>query len=265
MNVEYEISRETKPELEIIDTGGVKFAHMHNPIEIIVVTKGVMAVTEGGVTKQLEENEAAIADSYTPHAYEKNDGNTAVVLIIPEYYLADYRAVMRGKTFSDPFLPAAGGARVRKLIELLEDEPQQSLAARGLVNAILGEFTRFLTPTDRISDPSIVMRDALLYLSDNFTEPITLSALAKQFGYAPTHFSRIFNAYTGTNLNGFLGNLRAEYAAGLLRSGQSVTDAAMNAGFASIRTFYRAFRKKYGVCPRALGEPGVDPDEMKIR
>ena len=171
MNVEYEISRETKPELEIIDTGGV-YAHMHNPIEIIVVTKGVMAVTEGGVTKQLEENEAAIADSYTPHAYEKTDGNTAVVLIIPEYYLADYRAVMRGKTFSDPFLPATGGTRVRKLIELLEDEPQQSLAARGLVNAILGEFTRHLAPTDRISDPSLVMRDALLYLSDNFTEPI---------------------------------------------------------------------------------------------
>lgn len=251
MDVTYEITRERKAGFDIIDTQGTE-AHIHHQIEILVVTCGAMDVTEGGVTKRLKENEAAIADSYTPHSYVKEPTNAALAVVIPENYLADYRAVMRGKTFLDPFLSVEGGTRVRKLIELLKGSSEQSLSTRGLINAVLGEFTGRLPLTDRISDPSLVMRDALLYLSDNFTEPVTLTALAKRFGYAPTHFSRIFNAYTGVNLNEYLGNLRAECAAGLLQSGQSVTDAAMNAGFSSIRTFYRAFKRKYGVCPKEI-------------
>lgn len=251
MDVEYEILREKMGELAVFETQGVS-AHMHHQVEVIAVKTGELTVTEGGTTRTLGEGEAAIADSYTPHAYRKGPDSVGVVVIIPKDYLADYRAVMRGKTFLSPFMPEEGGRRVLQMVELLSGEPGDSLAARGLVNAVLGEFTRFLTPTERVTDPTLVMRDVLIYLSDNFTDPITLTALSRRFGYAPTHFSRVFNAYTGANLNEYLGALRAEHAAGLLKSGQSVTDAAMNAGFSSIRTFYRAFRRKYGVCPRQL-------------
>lgn len=272
MDVQYEIEREKVDRLALITTVGAD-EHFHNQIELVVVTEGFVSVTEGSVTRRLGENEAAIADSYIPHAYRKEKGGNATAVIVPKEFLTDYRAVMNGKTFLDPFLPADRGCRVRRLVELLGESfdrigyderwrglhsDRPTLTVRGLVNAILGEFVEGCSLTARVGDSTTDMRDVLLYLSDNFTERITLTDLARKFGYAPTHFSRVFNSYTGRNLNEYLGTLRAEHAAGLILGGQSVTDAAMNAGFQSMRTFYRAFSRRYGCRPAKLSRREVE-------
>lgn len=252
MDAEYEKAREGIAALEVFLTDGVG-AHIHHQVEAIVVRKGALYVTEGSVTERLTEGQAAIADSYTVHAYLREPESEGIVMIVPKEYLGDYRLFMRGKTFGSAFVTdRARGGRILEMMELLKEERGDSLAARGLVNAVLGQYIDSLPLKQRDSDPALFMRDALIYLSDNFTEAITLKSLAKRFGYTPTHFSRVFNAYTGGGINEFLGSLRAEYAAGLLRGGASVTDAAMDAGFASMRTFYRAFKNKYGVTPRAF-------------
>jgi AraC-like DNA-binding protein len=93
------------------------------------------------------------------------------------------------------------------------------------------------------------MRDILTYLHVSCGEPLTLDSVSRRFGYTATHFSRLFNAYTGTNLSEYLNAVRADSAAALLKKGENATSAAMNSGFDSLRTFYRAFSRRYGVPP----------------
>lgn len=267
MNVTYEVGREINPALVICSTQGCT-PHIHHQIEIVVVTRGSYTVSEGGACAELHENEAAIADSYIPHTYARvTPDSRASVVIIPKDYLSDYKTALRGKTFAYPFLDEVAGRRVRAFVNMLSlgkvdlgtrsyertvSSDQKTLVEQGLVNAILGEFVNGLPLADRERDPAFVMHDVLLFLADNFTEQLTLDGLAKRFGYAPTHFSRLFNAYTGLHLAEYLGLMRVEYAAGLLRNGQSVTAAAMNAGFQSMRTFYRVFAETYRCTPKEL-------------
>ena len=159
---------------------------------------------------------------------------------------------MKGRTFAESVISdGTEGGRILKLLELLKSERPDSLAARGMVTAILGEFVERLPKRARNTDNQTdLMRDALLYLTDNFTEPLSLGILAKKYGYTPSHFSRIFNAYTGKSLTSYLGTLRAERAAELLSAGRSVTEAAAEAGFLSMRSFYRIFSDVHGATPR---------------
>lgn len=246
-----EKSRELDNTLAILVTSGCA-AHFHNQVEVLAVRRGAVNVTVNGISRLLTAGHAAIADSYAVHAWAPEPRSEGVVLIVPTQYLTEYAALMKGRTFSEPIITdGTEGQRILKLLELLKSERPGSLAARGLVTAILGEFVERLPLKDRYtSDQTSLMRDILLYITDTFTEPHTSVSLAKKFGFTPSHFSRIFNAYTGDNVNRYLNALRVERAAALLAAGRTITDAAADAGFLSMRTFYRTFAETYRVTPK---------------
>lgn len=243
--------RELDGRLEIMVTHGCT-AHFHSQVELLAVRRGAVNVTVNGVSRRLTAGNAVIADSYALHAWAPEPRGEGVVLIVPVKYLAEYSAIMKGRTFAESVISdGTEGGRILKLLELLKSERPDSLAARGMVTAILGEFVERLPKRARNTDNQTdLMRDALLYLTDNFTEPLSLGILAKKYGYTPSHFSRIFNAYTGKSLTSYLGTLRAERAAKLLSAGRSVTEAAAEAGFLSMRSFYRIFSDVHGATPR---------------
>ena len=61
----------------------------------------------------------------------------------------------------------------------------------------------------------------------------------------------LFRQFANTNFNGYINALRLEYALNMMREQPDVPIKAIayDAGFNSIRTFYRAFEKVYGKTP----------------
>ena len=61
----------------------------------------------------------------------------------------------------------------------------------------------------------------------------------------------LFRQFAHTNFNGYINALRLEYALAMMREQPDVPIKAIayDAGFNSIRTFYRAFEKAYGKTP----------------
>lgn len=61
----------------------------------------------------------------------------------------------------------------------------------------------------------------------------------------------LFRQFAHTNFNGYINTLRLEYALTMMREQPDVPIKAVayDAGFNSIRTFYRAFEKAYGKTP----------------
>lgn len=61
----------------------------------------------------------------------------------------------------------------------------------------------------------------------------------------------LFRQFAHTNFNGYINTLRLEYALAMMREQPDVPIKAVayDAGFNSIRTFYRAFEKAYGKTP----------------
>lgn len=88
------------------------------------------------------------------------------------------------------------------------------------------------------------------YIKENFNRDLSLESIAKEFCVNKNYISHIFSKKFEINFRKYLGLIRAEYAANLLRTtDDKITTIAESSGFESQRTFNRIFREIYGVTP----------------
>ena len=103
-------------------------------------------------------------------------------------------------------------------------------------------------PSDPVTDISYKI---VKYVEENFTEPITRASLAQHFNVSECYISRIFAQKFKINLRNYLGLIRAEYAANLIRTtDENITLISQLSGFDSQRTFNRMFKAAYGRTPK---------------
>lgn len=92
--------------------------------------------------------------------------------------------------------------------------------------------------------------EILSYINNNYTENLTLEALAKQAGFSKFHFSRLFNQFLNMNLHNYINQKRISKAELLLLNPNlSIIDVAFQSGFNSISTFNRVFKSLKGCTP----------------
>jgi AraC family transcriptional regulator len=87
------------------------------------------------------------------------------------------------------------------------------------------------------------------HVRDHLADELTLADLARVAAFSRFHFHRVFAAFTGETLFGFIQRVRLERAAGALSShpDQSVLAVALDHGFSSAAAFSRAFRARFGM------------------
>ena len=90
-------------------------------------------------------------------------------------------------------------------------------------------------------------------------------ALAREAGFSPHHFHRVFRGMTGESVMGHVRRLRLERAALQLKHGDApVTAVALASGYGSHEAFTRAFRERFGVAPRDYRAQAGDADEVEV-
>ena len=87
------------------------------------------------------------------------------------------------------------------------------------------------------------------FILKHFTEDLTLKKLAGIANYSPFHFQKIFKQVTGQTPKQFIIRMRLENSAHFLiaHSNKSITEIALDSGFASPSTFARAFKTYFGI------------------
>ena len=89
----------------------------------------------------------------------------------------------------------------------------------------------------------------------------SLASLAKRAGLSPYHFLRVFERLTGLTPHQYILRARLREAAVRLASNAKIVDVALDSGFGDVSNFNRAFRREFGMSPRAYrkaGDPGRD-------
>ncbi len=83
-----------------------------------------------------------------------------------------------------------------------------------------------------------------------FDNPLSLDELASVAHFSPYHFHRVFRGMVGETVAEHVRRLRLERAARhLIYTRRSVTDLAFDAGYETMESFIRAFRKRFGYAP----------------
>lgn len=90
----------------------------------------------------------------------------------------------------------------------------------------------------------------LLYIRHHLDDPLSLDELASVAYFSPYHFHRVFRGMVGETVAEHVRRLRLERAARhLIYTPRSVTDLAFDAGYETMESFIRAFRKRFGYAP----------------
>ncbi|HEY3146951.1 MAG TPA: AraC family transcriptional regulator [Dongiaceae bacterium] len=95
--------------------------------------------------------------------------------------------------------------------------------------------------------------EAALWLEEHAHEAVDLDRIARQAELSPFHFLRLFGRVLGLTPHQYLVRCRLRHAARLLADPAiSITDVALDVGFADLSNFVRTFRRAAGVSPRAF-------------
>lgn len=103
--------------------------------------------------------------------------------------------------------------------------------------------------SSQASDGLLYQR-VISYLSDHYTESITLKSVAARFGYNEKYLSHTLHSLIGISFRTLLPLYRIDHAKTLLSVPEySVSDIAYTSGFSAVNTFNRTFKAFTGITP----------------
>lgn len=255
MSAFFEINRESDNTITLFEVPNNMCApHFHSNIEISYVIKGKINVNINGNTKLLTKGCISVANSYDIHSYSNVENSLIYVLIIPVGLVSGYTAMLRSKVLSTPYIDACEQTnQIYYTIKQLQQTKGAGyeLISKGCSYYILGLIYNCVELIDKpgISSTDLA-RKILVYMQQNYLNPLSIETLAKHLGYNKDYLSKFFNSFLGCGFNSYLNALRSRHAAQLISNGKiDLTDVAFTSGFDNYRTFNRAFNQSYGMTP----------------
>ena len=112
-----------------------------------------------------------------------------------------------------------------------------------------GESGRTVSFGAHTSLPDSVME----YLNKHISENITLDALSDIFGYSVSHISHTFVCEFKISIKQYVLNKRLYLARAQIQGGRSINEVFRELGFNSYPSFFRLYKKKFGVSPSKIG------------
>ncbi|MBQ3022066.1 MAG: AraC family transcriptional regulator [Clostridia bacterium] len=227
-------------------------AHMHESVEIIYLEEGTAHAFAGGKDCNLSAGDFFVVFPNSVHYYDNCQDNLAVVTIVPLKLLSEFHNILTSKTLASPRICGVD-KRAAQLLKMLSeyDGKYRDEAYHGL---LLTAFSMIMDKADLVGKKAVdetTIGTILAFCEKNYKEKISLKILSENLNISQSHISHIFADRIHMNFRDYINSLRLNSAVKLLREAEkNITDIAFDCGFDSIRTFNRAFKKKFGVSPK---------------
>ncbi len=97
-----------------------------------------------------------------------------------------------------------------------------------------------------------LIENIIAFIDENYDDPnLSLISIAQSMRLTESYISSFFKQYQGTNIHSYIEKKRMEKAAALLKGTDlTATEIGDRIGYNNINTFYKAFKRYYGVTPK---------------
>ncbi|KLT67148.1 AraC family transcriptional regulator [Pedobacter sp. BMA] len=121
---------------------------------------------------------------------------------------------------------------------------------QGILFQLLSKFIPLGNSHDNKSIVPSKIMETVNYIHLNLNKNLTVGLLAKEAGYHPDYFSRVFERYTGDRPIAYINEKRIERAQYLITTTvKSLEEIASETGFDGMAYFFRTFRRFTGITP----------------
>ena len=156
-----------------------------------------------------------------------------------------------------------------KLLELIEDlngtAPFKQTNSNLLLASLLMELNRITYNKLHQVAPcyqNVLYLNICDYINNHLGEDLSLETLSKFFYVSKYHISHIFKENMGISLHQYILKKRIHASKHSVLSNQPLSKIYTEYGFKDYTSFYRAFKKEYGLSPKEFKEQHQAPESI---
>ncbi len=258
--------------------------HWHEEIEIIYVQSGNCKVGQNNSQFDLNKGDILLIGSGDVHYFLPRFGNSKKVFIQFDLSIFnDFSTVRNDRRFVTPLFSKTHqlsnksnkgqeSANINHVIhkkleeqilkiidEFINKEDGYQLVLKARLFDIVAILLRNIPQREyslkekkRQNEQLERLKTVFEYVERHYTDDISLDRVADIANYSVYYFARFFKDATGMTFGQYLDHFRIRKAEWLLinKRDESITEVAFEAGFNSIKTFYRVFKKIKGCSPK---------------
>ncbi len=237
--------------------------HWHKAMELLYIIDGSLNILDDGKVTELKSNDIYFVnhDCFHKTFTSLPDENIKYLVVLLSYdKLLKYYPNLEQLEFSI----SESDSAIHKITDLLNQVAlyfeEKPVGYEMKINSLLHDIYFVLMSecvcentknTSSASDKELeYVKTAIEYMGQNYLENLTLNDIANKIGLSSSYFSRCFKSITRISVMQYLANIRLESALrDIVDENKTVTDAAFDNGFTSVKSFIELCKKVYNCTP----------------
>lgn len=155
------------------------------------------------------------------------------------------------------------GVTPRDLLSIMcTSGENESLRIHTILPTILMLLQSATSRTSRQEDGRSLGIQMVDFVNAHLCDPVTVSMVAEEFYMSVSQVTRIFKAVTGTTVGQYSLMKRLMKARRRIFGGAPAQQTALDCGFGCYSSFFRLYKKKFGIAPSERSEQSVVGKEI---